>query len=442
MTKDFVTEICRCQARYRALKKGRNGMTQLVTRLLGATALAAIIGGPAMAADCEVTHWWTSGGEAAAVAEFAKAFNEGSGGDKWVDGAIGGSGDTARPIIISRIMGGNPPCATQFNPGKDADDLIDAGLMTDLTEVATKEGWKDFVFPPTQLDPTCTRNGKVWCVPVNLHSAQWAWTNRHVYEDAGIAPPKNWAEIVAAAPKLKEKGILPLSAAQGWPISLLQGDIEVGIGGLDLYYAIYKDRSVEAAESAKSIEVWKALDEARKLVDPNTIVPQWNDAVSLVITGKAAANVMGDWAQGEFQVAGLKAGVDYDCLPGLGFAEVLNTGGDVFYFPKSSDPAVTAAQLKMASIMISKPVQVAFNLKKGSLPIRGDVDLAAANDCMKKGLKILSNPANVFPDGGQLMQRETLYAIRDLRNEFFTNPAMTIEEAQAQFVEIIKNAPQ
>ena len=33
-------------------------------------------------------------------------------------------------------MGGNPPCATQFNPGKDADDLIAAGLMQDLTELA------------------------------------------------------------------------------------------------------------------------------------------------------------------------------------------------------------------------------------------------------------------------------------------------------------------
>ena len=56
------------------------------------------------------------------------------------------------------------------------------------------------------------------------------------------------------------------------------------------------------------------MDQARKLVDPATIVPQWNDAVSLVITGKAGANVMGDWAQGEFQVANMKAGTDYDCL--------------------------------------------------------------------------------------------------------------------------------
>ena len=416
-------------------------MTYHAGRLLTAAAAMAMLGGvtAARAADCEVTHWWTSGGEAAAVAEFAKAFNEMSGGDKWVDGAIGGSGDTARPIIISRIMGGNPPCATQFNPGKDADDLVDAGLIEDLTAVAEKENWKGIVNPISQLEG-CTRNGKVYCVPVNLHSAQWVWTNRKVYQDAGIEPPKNWYDIVAAAPKLKEKGIMPLSAAQGWPISLLYGDLEVAVGGVDLFKKIYMERSAEAAASPELLKIWVAFGQARDLIDPNTIVPQWNDAVSLVVTGKAAANVMGDWAQGEFQVAKMVAGKDYDCLPGLGYFPMLNTGGDVFYFPKSKDPAVTKAQLEMASMIISKPVQVAFNLKKGSLPIRGDVDLSAANDCMKKGLEILKDPKNILPSNAQMMQRDDINQIVALYNEFFTTPDMTVEQAQAAFVELIKNA--
>lgn len=410
-----------------------------VTGILGAAAVATLFATSAFATGCEVTHWWTSGGEAAAVKVFADSFDALPGGDKWVDGAIGGSGDTARPIILSRIMGGNPPCATQFNPGKDADDLIAAGLMQDLTELATKEGWVDLVRPKSQIEG-CTKDGKIYCVPVNLHSAQWMWTNRHVYEDAGIAPPKNWDEMVAAAPALKAKGIMPLSAAQGWPINLLADDIEVGVGGIDLYVKLRKDRDLVAAAGPEVTKVWVALDQARKLIDPAAIVPQWNDAVSLVITGKAGANVMGDWARGEFSVANQVAGTDYDCLPGLGIHPALQTGGDVFFFPKSSDPAVTAAQMKMASMMISKPVQVAFNLKKGSLPIRADVDLAAADACMKLGLKILEDPKNILPDAAQMMQRDDVNQIRDLRNEFFTNPDMTVEQAQASFVEIIKNA--
>ncbi len=416
-------------------------MNAVTMRLLGAAGAIALIAGAtsARAVDLEVTHWWTSGGEAAAVAEFAKAYDALPGGDKWVDGAIGGSGDVARPIIISRIKGGKPMGATMLNTGSDANELIKAGLMLDLTDLATKEGWKDFIRPAKILD-NCVIDGHVYCVPVNIHSAQWLWTNRHVFEDNGMTPPKNFSELVADAPKLQAAGVQPLSAANGWPINLMMDAIMIGVGGVDLTTSIYRDRNVEAASGPEMRKVFEAMDGARKLIDPNTIVAQWNEATGLVIEGKAAGNIMGDWAQGEFQVAKKVAGTDYDCLPGLGFFPVLDTGGDSFFFPKSSDPTITEAQLKLASMMVSKPVQVSFNLKKGSLPIRGDVDLAAANACMQKGIEILKDPKNIMPAVIQMIDRDSNDQIRDLRNEFFTNPDMSIDEAQKQFVEIIKSA--
>jgi len=400
-------------------------------------AAALMLGTSAFAADVEVTHWWTSGGEAAAVAEFAKAFD--ATGNKWVDGAIAGSGDTARPIIISRILGGNPMGATQLNPGKDADDLIKADLMLDLTDLAKSEDWASIINPPSQL-ASCTYDGKVYCVPVNLHSGQWMWINRHVYEDNGIPVPKNYNEFIATADQVKAKGIIPLSMANGWAVGAALGPIEIAVSGVDNYVKIRKDRDVELAAGPEGRKVWEALDATRNLVDPANIVPQWNDAVSQVVRGEAAANIMGDWAGGEFAVAGLVAGKDFDCLPGLGLAPVLDTGGDVFYFPKNADPEVTKAQLVLASTLLKKETQVAFNLKKGSLPIRLDVDIAAANDCMKKGLEILKSGA-AFPSGSQMLDRDSLNQITDLQNNFFADHHVTVDEAQAQFVEIIKNAP-
>ena len=116
-----------------------------------AAALMATVALPqgAFATDIEVTHWWTSGGEAAAVKVFADAVT--AAGMTWVDGAIAG-GDNARSIIISRISGGDPMEATQLNTGRDAEDLVKAGLMTDLTELAEKEGWKDIIRPAKLLD--------------------------------------------------------------------------------------------------------------------------------------------------------------------------------------------------------------------------------------------------------------------------------------------------
>ena len=403
-----------------------------------ALSASMLLCGGAYAADLEVTHWWTSGGEAAAVAEFAKAVN--ASGDKWVDGAIAGSGSVARPIIISRILGGNPMGATQLNPGKDADDLIKAGLLEDISDVAKAGDWAHILRPASQL-ASCTVDGKVYCVPVNLHSGQWMWTNRKVYEDAGIKPPQNWNEFVAAAPALQAKGIQPLSLAQGWPVGLLVNDVVVALAGVDNFVKVYKDRDLAIAGGPEFAKVYEALGAVRQFVPAAKMVPQWNEAIGLVIQGKAGGNIMGDWAGGEFAVAKMVAGKDFDCLPGLGLTPVLDTGGDVFYFPKNKDPAVTAAQKKMAATLVTKEVQVAFNLKKGSLPMRADVDLSAANDCMKKGLAILDHSKAVFPGTIQMIDRDSLNQIDDLNTAFMADPNMKPADAQAKFVDIIKKAP-
>src|SRR5690606_33995249 len=112
-----------------AMKRAFVGM------LLGVSAAAALAVAPATAQEltAEVLHWWTSGGESAAVKEFAKAFNDAGG--KWVDDAIAG-GENARAAGINRIIGGDPPTAMQFNTGKQFDDLVAQGLLTPLDDVA------------------------------------------------------------------------------------------------------------------------------------------------------------------------------------------------------------------------------------------------------------------------------------------------------------------
>ena len=402
--------------------------------LAGASALA--LSTSVNATDLEVTHWWTSGGEAAAVAEFAKAFD--ATGNKWVDGAIAGGGGTARPVMISRITGGDPMAATQFNHGRQAEELIEAGLMLDLTELAEKEGWKDIVNPSNLLD-SCTLDGRIYCVPVNIHSPQWLWLSHAAFEKAGVDVPTNWEEYVAAAPKLREAGIQPLALGQQpWQSNLLFGAVQIGVGGLDLWKQVNIGKDVDAAGGPEMAKVFEAMADARDMADGSN-VQDWNQATNMVITGTAGGQIMGDWAQGEFQVAEQVAGEDYTCLPGLGVHEYLSTGGDAFYFPKLDDPEKTAAQLELASVMNSKETQVAFNLKKGSLPIRGDIDLSAANDCMKKGLEILAT-GNLLPSGDMVFSADTQTQFNDLMVEFLNDKSITPEEAHKRYVAIVEAA--
>jgi glucose/mannose transport system substrate-binding protein len=89
--------------------------------------------------------------------------------------------------------------------------------------------------------------------------------------------------------------------------------------------------------------------------------------------------------------------------------------------------------------MLNPTTQVAFNLKKGSVPVRADVDLTAANDCMKKGLDILAK-GNVIPAVNQLNTEDTNNQLNDLFVEFFKTPSMTPEDAQKRYADIIAAA--
>jgi glucose/mannose transport system substrate-binding protein len=401
-----------------------------------ATAVLAGAVNVASATELEVTHWWTSGGEANAVGELAKAFN--ATGHTWVDGAIAGSGGVARPIIISRIIGGEPMGATQLNHGRQAEELIEAGLLLDLTDVASENNWRNVIYPPSLLD-ACTVDGRVYCAPVNIHSAQWLWLSHDAYESSGVAVPTNWDEFVAAGPALRANGIVPLAQGQqGWQTGLTFGVLATALVSEDAWYAVNRDKDASVAGGAEYARVWNAFDDARKMAIGSN-VGDWNLATNLVITGKAGGQIHGDWAQGEFSVAGSVAGTDYSCLPGLGERAILDTGGDAFYFPVQDDADVQKAQKDLAALLVSREVQVAFNLKKGSLPIRGDIDMSTANDCMQKGLKILGG-GNVVPSGDILLSADTNNQVNELMNTFWSDLYMSPADAQAKYAKIIASA--
>ena len=412
-------------------------MSKILKSILLGTALTAATAtvSKAEGVELEVTHWWTSGGEAAAVGKFADAWN--ATGNTWVDGAIAGSGGAARPIIISRIIGGDPMAATQLNHGRQAEELIEAGLLLDLTDVAEAGDWANIVNPSSLLG-ACTLDGKIYCVPVNIHSAQWIWLSHAAYEKAGLDVPTDWNEFTASAGALHEAGTLPLAMGQqGWQQSIAFGAITLAVAGQEAWNGVNIDKNADVARGAEYTAAFEAVVAARNLASESN-VQDWNMATNLVITGQAGAQIMGDWAQGEFSVAEQVEGTDYSCLPGLGLNPVIDTGGDAFYFPVNDDPEITAAQKELAALLISPEVQVSFNLAKGSLPVRGDIDMSTANGCMQKGLKILAD-GGVLPSSDITFSQDTQLQLEDLQAQFWSSD-MSAADAQATYAKIIENA--
>ena len=374
--------------------------------------------------EAEVNHWWTSGGEQAAISQFAEAWQEM--GNTWIDTAITG-GDNARGTTVNRIIGGNPPTAAQFNISKQFVDLVEQGLLQSLEEVASAEGWRDFIYPP-ELIETCEFEGEFYCVPVNIHSWQWMWINNDVYKQVGLPVPQTFEEFLAGAPTIQDAGIIPLAlGGQGWQESGMFDVVASSIMGFPLMQSIYRDKDVDAFRDGRFESVLNTFRELNTFTDEGSPGRLWNDTTAMVIEGKAAMQVMGDWARGEFAVAGKEAMVDYSCvIPGK--EKYVALGGDVFVFPKNDDPKVKDVQLAMASMMVNPTVQAKFNNAKGSLPMRLDVDTSAADACMQMGLDLIQNPDAIMRESDDWNTPAFTSAWDDIISEFRNDPNYTVAQ--------------
>ncbi|NJO37441.1 MAG: carbohydrate ABC transporter substrate-binding protein [Rhizobiales bacterium] len=408
-----------------------------IRTLIQSTALTVAVSGAAAAQDmkAEVLHWWTSGGESAAVKVFADAFT--ADGGEWIDTAIA-VGENARAAGINRIVGGEPPTVMQFNTGKQFDELVSEGMLRDLEDIAADGQWRENL-PEVIIDAT-VRDGKFYAVPVNIHGQNWIWYNTKVLADAGIEPPTSIGDIIAAGPKLQEAGIIPLAlGGQSWQEALTLNAVMLAEGGPELYMAVHGENDIEAIRSDGFRKVAETYGALRDLVDEGSPGRSWNDATSMVITGKAAMQIMGDWAKGEFIAAGLTPGKEYGCaVPSKENGYVL--GGDVFVFPIVEDPVHLAGQTAVARLMMSPEVQIAFNEKKGSVPVLLNVDVSAMDACAQEGMAIMQDAAKQIPSDNYVSTPDMVGARRDAVTQFWNNKDMSVDEFIENYVAATESA--
>src|SRR5271157_3732907 len=356
------------------------------TLMAGAMAVSAIgFAASAQAADIkevQMLHWWTSGGEAAALnvlkQDLAKE------GYAWKDVPVaGGGGEGAMTALKAMVAAGNPPTASQIL-GYYAVDYADAGNLADVSSLAQKEGWDKVL--PKALQKFTTTNGKWGAVPINIHSVNWIWLNKALMDKIGGTEPKNFDDFLALLDKAKAAGVIPLAlGGQPWQEATMFDSVVMATGGPDFYKKAFIDLDESALKSDTMKKSFDNLAKLRAYTDPNYAGRDWNLATAMVIKGDALVQVMGDWAKGEFKAANKEAGKDFLCyrFPGTDGSVLYNT--DMFaMFKVSSDRQ--AAQVALAEATMSPEVQSAFNVLKGSVPARMDVSDAAFDLCGKKGI--------------------------------------------------------
>jgi len=356
----------------------------LRTRLIAGVALAAAFVMPAVAADeVQMVHWWTSGGEAAALNVLKE--NLAKENVSWKDVPIAGGGGTqAMTALRAMVTAGNVPTAVQML-GFDIQDWAAQGVLADLNDQAGKEGWDKVV--PAALQKFAKYDGKWVAAPVNVHSVNWIWVSKSAADKIGLkAAPANMDELFAALDKAKAAGLVPLAmGGQPWQEATLFDSVVIATNGLDFYKKAFLDLDDATLKSAGMTKAFQNLAKMSSYADPAYSGRDWNLATAMVVKGDALLQVMGDWAKGEFHAANKEPGKDFECyrFPGTQGDVIFNS--DMFVmFKVGADRR--AAQAKLASATLDPAFQSSFNVVKGSVPARTDVPDTAFDACGKKGI--------------------------------------------------------
>ncbi len=333
----------------------------------------------------EVLHWWTSGGEAAALDVLKQ--NLEAKGITWADMPVaGGGGEQAMTALRARVTAGDAPTAVQML-GFDILDWAQQGVLADLNSIAAEEGWDDVV--PNALQEFSKYEDTWIAAPVNVHSTNWVWINKEALDAAGGQAPESWDDLIAMLDKMKENGITPLAhGGQPWQDATIFDAVVLGLG-TDFYKASMIDLDPEALGGDQMREAFVRMEKLRSYVDDNFSGRDWNLASAMVIEGEAGMQMMGDWAKGEFLNAGEVPGEDFVCIRFPGTQGAVTFNSDQFAMFEVGEEK-RDAQLQMASAIMDPAFQIAFNTVKGSVPARTDIEDTEFDDCGKKGMADLA----------------------------------------------------
>jgi raffinose/stachyose/melibiose transport system substrate-binding protein len=195
--------------------------------------------------------------------------------------------------LATQIQAGDVPDLFQSWGGGIMAAQADAGALKDITsDIAS---WKDTINAGALS--IYAYNGKQYGVPWDMGMIGF-WYNKDAFSKAGIsAPPATWDDYLADVQKLKTSGIAPLAIAgkDEWPSMHLWTYLVLRTGGGDNLAQMIQSKSWNTDACTKAGAAVQALNALNPYQDGYKSAT-YNDEAAAVGNGKAAMELMGQWA--------------------------------------------------------------------------------------------------------------------------------------------------
>jgi raffinose/stachyose/melibiose transport system substrate-binding protein len=200
--------------------------------------------------------------------------------------------------LATAMQSGSPPDLLQTWGGGTLAEYANAGLVQDLTPELQKNGWADSFFPgPLDLFKV---GDKSYGVPWRVGMVGF-WYSKSLFKQAGIdTPPTTWTGLLDAVKKLQAAKITPIALGEKdkWPGAFYWEYLATRIGGKAAF-----DKAYSRAGSFADKPFVDAGTTLKQLVDlqpfqTGFLGAPYGDEQALMANGKAAMELMGQWAPG------------------------------------------------------------------------------------------------------------------------------------------------
>jgi glucose/mannose transport system substrate-binding protein len=387
--------------------------------------------GPCAAADqaakpptLTVYHWWTSPSELAAVNALIGVFkkqNPGVVATATLADSHGG-GRRIFTLIRTATAGGTPPDSFQIHVGAPMQPYFDAELLNPVDGVWSEAGLDKVV--PSMIQTMSRLDGHYYAVPVNVHRNNLVWYNKSVLDKQKIDPAAltTWDALFKAAEKLRTGGMRePLQIGVAWTASVAFESIMASQG-----MAAYEDwinGKMTAADDPRLLEAFGTLKTYLSYANADRATTEWDAAIRRVAAGEAAFCITGDWANGEFRLAGAKYGKDYGAIPVPGTKGMYGATVDSFAQTRGiPDPALSTRWMKTVA---SREGQEAFNLAKGSISVRTDADVTPYDAYQRSAMADFKSARVIYPNLASSTHDAYKVALDDVMTRFIVDLDVT-----------------
>jgi len=202
---------------------------------------------------------------------------------------------------IRNFLTADAPDLANWYAGNRMAPFVNAGQFQDVTDVWDQNGLNDSL---ASAAASMTIDGKKWGVPYTYY--QWGiYYNKDVYKQVGVEVPANWDEFVSNCEKFSAAGIdcITTGTKALWPGAGIFDYLNLRTNGYEFHMDLtagkveWTDDRVRAtfAEWAK----------VQPYITANHAAIDWQDAAALLVQGKAANYVMGNFAVAVFKEGGM-----------------------------------------------------------------------------------------------------------------------------------------